>query len=78
MKKVNNEWTTFLHKFFSCFVTEWKSNYSDPDILDGTQWKLKIVFEDNTTMEWSGSNAYPPHLQSFLSTFHKFVSKEIK
>lgn len=41
-------------------IGEWKRNYIDPYILDGTQWELEIYFGgDRKPLKISGSNAYP-------------------
>ncbi len=45
--------------FYDFFVLSWKDAYHDPDILDGTQWELRLEFDDRATVEKSGSNAFP-------------------
>ena len=39
---------------------EWKKDYVDPYVMDGTQWKLEICFDnERKPLTISGSNAYP-------------------
>lgn len=75
--KPNDEWAHFVKDLYRCYVTDWESRY-DSDALDGTQWGLEIRFEDDSVLDRSGSNAYPPHWKKLLSVFQKYVSKGIK
>ena len=41
-------------------IGEWKKNYIDPYVLDGTQWELEICFDnERKPLKISGSNAFP-------------------
>ena len=44
-------------------LEEWRKDYSPErygiDILDGTQWSLKLEFDDGKTREYAGDNVYP-------------------
>ena len=41
-------------------IGEWKKSYFDPCVLDGTQWKLEIYFDnERKPLKISGSNAFP-------------------
>mgnify|MGYP003611462848 FL=1 len=72
------DWMSFVSDLYRCYVSDWKNHYVDPDILDGTQWELEIVFEDQSIMKRHGSNAYPPHWKKFISVFKEYISAEIK
>ncbi|NHN34827.1 hypothetical protein [Paenibacillus agricola] len=54
----NESMNTFKEGISKCRILSWKNNYTDPHILDGTQWSLDIEFDD-LRIEKSGSNAYP-------------------
>lgn len=45
--------------FYDLFVLYWNETYHDPNILDGTQWEMRLEFDDRATVEKSGSNAFP-------------------
>lgn len=45
--------------FYDLFILDWKDEYKDPYILDGTQWELSLAFDDREKVLKSGSNAYP-------------------
>lgn len=45
--------------FYDLFILSWKASYNDPHILDGTQWELRLEFDDRETIKKSGSNAFP-------------------
>ena len=49
----------FLAEFRKLNVGMWAKDYSDPTILDGTQWELEIKYEDGKTRKYSGSNDFP-------------------
>ena len=44
-------------------LEEWRKDYSPERygmyILDGTQWSLKLTYDDGKTMEYAGDNVYP-------------------
>ncbi len=41
-------------------IGEWKKNYTDPYVSDGTQWELEIYFDnEREPVKISGSNAFP-------------------
>ena len=50
----------FLHGLRELHIGEWRTNYMNPDVLDGTQWKLTIEFSDgHKPFKTGGSRAYP-------------------
>ena len=44
-------------------LEEWRNDYSPERygmfILDGTQWSLKLKYEDGKVREYAGDNVYP-------------------
>lgn len=52
-------------------VLSWESEYFDPFILDGTQWELKITFENNAFFESGGSNDYPINFNDLLKVLQQ-------
>lgn len=50
----------FLDGIRDLRIGEWRSNYMNHDVLDGTQWELTIYFSDkHKPFKTGGSNAYP-------------------
>lgn len=50
----------FLDGLRNLHIGEWRTDYMNPNILDGTQWELEIVFSDgHKPFKTGGSNAYP-------------------
>ena len=49
----------FLDEFQKLNIGMWAKNYSDPTILDGTQWNLEITYKDGKTRKYWGSNDFP-------------------
>ena len=50
----------FLDGLRELHIGEWRTNYMNPDVLDGTQWELTIEFSDgHKSFKTGGSNAYP-------------------
>jgi hypothetical protein len=50
----------FLDGIRELHIGEWRTNYMNPNVLDGTQWELTIEFSDgHKPFKTGGSNAYP-------------------
>ncbi len=50
----------FIARLRAFHIGEWKKEYCDPYVMDGTQWELEIMFtEERKPVQISGSNAYP-------------------
>lgn len=52
------DWETFRKKLEAANIWSWKSEYLDPNVLDGTVWQLKIAYPEQEQTS-RGSNAYP-------------------
>ena len=50
----------FIEGLRNLHIGEWKRDYMNPYVLDGTQWNLEIQYNgDRKPIRISGSNAYP-------------------
>ena len=50
----------FLQGISGLHIGEWKKEYEDLEVLDGTQWSIEIEYEDDRKPVYiRGSNAYP-------------------
>jgi hypothetical protein len=70
----NESMNTFKEAMSKCRILSWKNNYTDPHILDGTQWSLDIEFDDSR-IEKSGSNTYPKEWKRFCKVIQKLTGK---
>jgi hypothetical protein len=75
---ISNKWAEFNKDILRCYFIDWKSCYINQNVLDGTQWELSVTFDNGTTIERFGSNAYPPHWKKLIATFHKYGLPLIK
>ena len=57
----------FLEGLAELHIGEWKKNYVNPSILDGTQWSIDIEYEgDRKPVHIYGSNAFPYNFDDLL------------
>jgi hypothetical protein len=49
----------FLTKLNQLNITGWDNEYFNPDILDGDQWELELVYNKSNKKSIFGSNLYP-------------------
>lgn len=55
-----------LDAFREFHIGEWEHKYVDPDVLDGTQWELRIEYSNGRKpAEYYGSNAFPFNFDEF-------------
>lgn len=67
-----------LEEFFETlkylYLGEWKRNYKNQEILDGTQWLIKVYFSNrNLPVVFEGSNHFPYNFDSFVRIFEKDI-----
>ena len=66
----------FIDGIAELHIGEWKRNYDDHSILDGTQWSLELTFEDgHRPVRIHGSNAFPWNFNDLLE-FLRIPRKE--
>lgn len=75
---LNDQWLEFNRDLLRCYFIDWNDHYVDEHILDGTQWELKVTFDNGITIERSGSNAYPPHWGKLMKLFCKYGLPHMK
>jgi hypothetical protein len=52
------QWREFRAALDELKVWQWKSEYTNPGIMDGTQWSLDVVYADHS-LSSQGSNNFP-------------------
>lgn len=55
------QWRAFAKALASAGAQHWQSRYNNSDVMDGTQWSLKLKFGE-LQVNSSGSNNYPDRL----------------
>lgn len=70
----------FLQGIAELHIGEWKKEYVNPLVLDGTQWSIEIEYEgDHKPIHIYGSNAYPYNfddLKEFLEIYEEETDDE--
>ena len=75
------DWDEFWKTCDKLKVWSWKKDYSNNDVLDGTQWELTIKREGRRKRRIFGSNAYPEPkgtFNSFIKALNKLSKSEIE
>ena len=75
------EWEEFWQTVDTLKVWSWKKNYINMDVIDGTQWELRIKRKGRRRRIISGSNAYPQPegtFESFLDAITKLSRGKIE
>ena len=75
IKEVSDEvvWE-FLQKLFG-MIYNWKEEYYDYNIIDGTEWKLEIKFTDGKTKKYLGKNAFPNNFEYLDKIKNEMIEK---
>jgi len=71
----NEKWNEFINKIFIENILKWKKRYDNNDILDGTQWELKMEFKNLPKFESFGSNEYPSNWKKFLAIINEYFQQ---
>ena len=78
----DNEIREFLKTCDEIKLWSWKKKYSNQEILDGTQWELKIKKSGKLRgRNISGSNSYPQPIDNFnkfIIAINKLANSEIE
>lgn len=73
----SDQYKKLVHRIYMTYIKEWDEFYDDPDILDGTSWKITLTC-GNYQREWSGNNAYPPLWNHFIKAINSLDLPTIK
>ena len=68
----NRKWKAFRKRMDRVGAWEWDAEHVNPNLEDGTTWKVDVDFGDKHISS-SGSNRYPPEKQ--FKAFLRAVSK---
>ena len=58
-------------------VWDWNRDYTNLEIMDGTEWRLKINKPKKRSIKTEGQNAYPNNFDDFLKILNTHVKEEL-
>ncbi|GAB2323375.1 hypothetical protein IRB23M11_09950 [Alkalibacterium sp. m-11] len=71
-----SEWMTIKKTlFYYLFVLDWKDEYNDSAILDGTKWELRLIFDDRESVKSVGSNDFPALYDDLVELFTPYFDQ---
>ncbi|WP_423188409.1 hypothetical protein ACO1PF_07290 [Alkalibacterium sp. f15] len=77
-----DEWRAIkAYLFQELFVRSWDEDYYDSNIMDGTQWELKLKFDNRKKFKVAGSNLFPAlfdELLDYLDPYFEQVGADKK
>lgn len=69
------EWNGFISDVFSKYhIDDWNEEYINHDILDGTQWSVKVTLDNGSELEHYGSNDFLPNWRSFVKYINNLIA----
>lgn len=67
----------FKDKLIGTNILNWKRNYDDNEILDGTQWEVELV-RAKRNIKRSGSNHYPKEWEEFCKLISEISGRDFR
>ena len=74
---LTRDWEQFWEVIDTINVWGWEKEYHTDDILDGTQWELKIKRPGKRKRRIFGSNAYPKNFMLLINALNKLLKSKI-
>lgn len=72
----DSDWAGITDKLFnSLYLTGWKSNFYNSDIIDGTTWSIEVNLEKKHALSYHGCNGYPPYWNQLLELIAPVLSE---
>lgn len=66
-------WMRLVNSLYNqLYIHEWKKNYVDPEILDGTQWYLEVKLAGRRKRTYNGNNCFPSYWSELKALFRPF------
>lgn len=73
ISKMEMEW--FLSELHACDMLNWAEEYHDLDVLDGTQWRIRIEYDTYCEVK-IGNNHFPEGWKRFCNAISMLTGKE--
>lgn len=55
-------------------IKDWKDNYDEPNVIDGTQWNLDLLENDK---HYRGTNKFPDNFDEFTNLLKKYFNVDM-
>lgn len=72
----SREWADFWLKIDKIGIWDWKSDYTDFNVLDGYSWCLYIV-KGNNSVKTVGSNRHPNNFLAFIEALEDLLKTKL-
>ena len=66
----------YLEKLF-CIIYNWDKEYIKTSVIDGSNWKLSIIYSNDNKKEYRGRASYPNNFEAFERLNQEFI-KEVQ
>lgn len=75
LKEINNEIVfKYLKSLFS-IIDDWQKEYINTKIIDGDNWRLSIVYVDDSKKEYYGKSNFPINFEAFKRLNQKLIDE---
>ena len=68
----NDQMELFLSRMNQLDIIQWEKEYFNPDVMDGVQWELDMVYNKSNKKSIFGSNLYPNSEPDSVETSPEF------
>ena len=62
----------FIDKFLRT-IDNWNASYNNNSILDGAEWKLQIIYNNEKIKKYEGNNEFPSNFTYFEELIKKMM-----
>ena len=69
--------TRFVDGLKMVNLLDWKANYIEPSVCDGTQWSVEII-RDGRNIKKNGDNKFPDEWDMFCSLISQVLGREFR
>ena len=70
-----DEWQSFINDIYIKYrLEEWNTEYINNDVLDGTQWEVKVKLSNGKELEYYSSNDYPQNWTDFIDYINNLIA----
>ena len=64
----------YLRNLF-CIIDSWNKEYINTKTIDGSNWKLSIIYSNGNKKEYSGKASYPNNFEAFERLNQKLIDE---
>lgn len=75
LKIISKEKTLEYLKSLFHIIDSWEKEYINIKTIDGSSWKLSIIYFDGNKKEYSGRSSYPNNFEAFERLNQKLIDE---